>query len=91
LEKTVDGLEVSAAVTRVEGVSKVNQLRISESTGPEVEEISMQGLELPRVMKVAVVEGDALTIEEVRGEQNAPALSTDGKNIMPVPIVSDQC
>lgn len=91
LGKTVDGLEVSATVTRVEGVSKVNQLRISESTGPEVEEISMQGLELPRVMKVAVVDGDALTIEEVRGDQDAPALSTDGKNIVPVPIVPDQC
>ena len=72
-------------------VDAVNQLRLSESTGPEVSEILIEGLELPRVMKVAVMEGDAPTIEEIRGDQDAPSLSTDGTNIVPVPIVPDQC
>lgn len=91
LEKTVDALEVSATVTRVDGVSKVNQIRLSESTGPEIAEILMQGLELPRVMKVAVVTGDALTIEDIRGDKDAESLTTDGSKIVPVPVVPSQC
>lgn len=91
LEKTVDALEISATVTRVDGVSKVNQLKLSESIGPEVSEILMGGLNLPRVMKIAVVEGDALTIEDIRGDIEAKPLRSDGTNIVPVPVVPIEC
>ncbi len=91
LEKSVDGLEISAAVTRVDGVSKVNQLKLSESVGPEVSEIGMSGLNLPRVMKIAVVEGDALSIEDIRGDTEAEPLTSDGTNIVPVPVVPVEC
>lgn len=91
LEKAVDALEVSATVTRVDGVSRVNQIRLSESSGPEITEILMQGLELPRVMKVAVVTGDALTIEDIRGDNDAASLTNDGTNIVPVPVVPSEC
>ncbi len=91
LEKTVDALEISATVARVEGVSKVNQLRLSESTGAEVAEISMQGLHLPRVMKVAVTDGDALSIEEIRGEVEAKSSSDEGVSSVPVPVVPEEC
>jgi conserved hypothetical protein, phage tail-like region len=91
LEKTVDALEISAAVARVSGVAKINQLRIAESSGPEVPNISMQGLNLPRVMKVAVVEGDALNIEDIRGETEAPVINPGGANVVPVPVVPIEC
>ena len=91
LNKTVDALEVSATVTRVEGVSKVNQIRLSESTGPEVAEVLMEGLQLPRLMKVAVVEGDASTIEEIRGEVDAPLTTSEGTQVVPVPVVPSEC
>ena len=91
LEKAVDALEVSATVTRVDGVSKVNQLRLAESTGPEVSEILMEGLNLPRVMKVAVVEGDALSIEDIRGDTEAPVIGNGESNIVPVPVVPAEC
>ena len=51
----------------------------------------MEGLNLPRVMKVAVVEGDALTIEEIRGDKDAPSLTEDGTSIVPVPVVPEEC
>lgn len=89
LEKTVDALEISAAVARVTGVSKINQLRLAEASGPEVPTISMQGLNLPRVMKVAVVEGDALSIEDIRGDTEA--LSVSGANIVPIPVIPMEC
>lgn len=91
LRKAVDALEVSASVTRVDGVSKVNQLRLSGSTGPEISEIAMEGLDLPRVMKVAVVDGEALTIEDIRGDNDAQSLSADGRKVVPVPVVPQEC
>ncbi len=91
LEKAVDALEVSATVTRVDGVSKVNQLRLAETNGAELNEILMEGLNLPRVMKVAVVEGDAQTIEDIRGDTEADSLSSDDTNIVPVPVVPAEC
>lgn len=89
LEKTVDALEISAAVARVKGVAKINQLRLAESIGPEVTTISMQGLNLPRVLKVAVVEGDALGIEDIRGETEVVA--PGNTNIVPIPVVPLEC
>ncbi len=96
LEKTVDALEISAAVTRVDGVSKVNQLLLAESTGPELAEIFMEGLNLPRVMKVAVTEGDALTIEDIRGDTEADGSDSgsgddSGLSVVPVPVIPEQC
>jgi len=91
LQKAVDALEVSAAVTRVDGVSKVNELFISGSTGSATPEIVMAGLNLPRVMKVAVVDGEALEIEDIRGDNQAPSLTDGTTNIVPVPIVPEQC
>ena len=88
LEKTVDALEISATVTRVDGVSKVIGLKLAESVGPEVPEIGLEGLNLPRIMKISVVEGDPLAIADIRGDSEAPVLST---NIVPVPVVPEQC
>lgn len=103
LEKTVDALEISAAVTRVDGVSKVNGLLIAESTGPNLPEISMEGLNLPRVMKIAVVEGDPQSIEDIRGDNEAldSGTGTDSGagsgsgsgagSVVPVPVIPTQC
>ena len=94
LKKTVDALEISAAVTRVDGVSKVNQLLLAESSGPGVAEIVMEGLNLPRVMKIAVVEGDALSIEDIRGDTEAAGGSDSGEapvSVVPVPVIPTEC
>ena len=93
LGKVVDALEITAAVTRVAGVAKVNRLRLGESTDAEVSEVIMEGLELPQLMKVVVMEGDAPTLEEIRGDtqqssQEGEVLDTD---VVPVPIVPSQC
>lgn len=90
LEKALDALEISAAVARVAGVSRINQLRLAESSGPEVPSVGMQGLNLPRVMKVSVVEGDALSIEDIRGDAEAPS-SGSGTKVVPVPVVPMEC
>lgn len=93
LEKTVDALEVSAAVTRVDGVSKVNGLLIAESTGPDLPKIPMEGLNLPRVMKIAVTEGDPQSIEDIRGDTEATdsGADADTDSVVPVPVIPTQC
>ncbi|MCK4537142.1 MAG: baseplate J/gp47 family protein, partial [Desulfuromonadales bacterium] len=95
LHKVVDALEVAAAVTRVEGVAKVNQLRLGRSEGAEMPEVAMEGLELPHLMKVAVAEGDAPTLEEIRGDIEQPGdgdgVGVVGANVVPVPIVPPEC
>lgn len=92
LEKSIDALEISASVTRVDGVAKVNKLRVSESTGPETPEITLRGLELPRIMKVAVAEGDPLSIEDIRGEIDNEKINPGGSGkVVPVPVVPPEC
>ncbi len=95
LHKVVDTLEVAAAVTRVEGVAKVNQLCLGGSEGAKVPEVAMEGLELPYLMKVVVAEGDASTLEEIRGDIEQPGdgdgVGVVGANVVPVPIVPPEC
>ncbi|WP_320039954.1 baseplate J/gp47 family protein [uncultured Desulfobacter sp.] len=93
LGKTVDSLEIMAAVTRVSGVAKVNGLRLGKSTDAEINEVIIEGLALPQLMKVVVIEGDAPTLEEIRGDmeqstQNGEVLDT---NVVPVPVIPPQC
>lgn len=88
LRKVVDALEISAAVTRVEGVSRVNLLRLGQ-TGAEVSEILIEGLELPQLMKVVVVEGDPPTLDEIRGEVGGE--EPDTVRVVPVPVIPTQC
>ena len=90
LEKAVEAPEIAAAAARVTGVAKVNELLIGDATGTRTEPIAMEGLQLPRVMAVAVVSGgSAVPIEEIKGEVLGAAVQTG--NVVPVPIVPETC
>jgi len=93
LDKVVDKLEVSAAVTRVDGVSKVNQLRLCEDDGAERSEIIIKGLELPQLMKVVVVtDGEAPELDYIRGESEPSPVDADGIGMkVPVPVIPPEC
>jgi hypothetical protein len=92
LDKAVEAPEIAANAARVEGVSKVNELLIGDDTGARTEPIPMEGLQLPRVMAVAVVSsGDAPSIEEIRGDLLPAETGARTGNVVPVPIVPDIC
>lgn len=93
LNKSVDLLEVSAAVARVPGVAKVSQIRMCGSAGDEVDEIAIEGLQLPYLKNVIVAEGDAPALDDIRGENEQPGIERDGSpvNIVPVPVVPREC
>lgn len=91
LGKVVDALEIAAAVTRVDGVAKINQILLGGAEGGEVADIPMQGLELPLLKKVVVVtSGEASTLDEIRGEIEIIDIET-GPKVVPVPVIPGEC
>ena len=91
LAKVVDALEIAAAVTRVGGVAKINQIILGGAEGGAVTDIPMEGLELPHLKKVVVATaGDAPTLDEIRGEIEISSDDT-GPKVVPVPVIPTEC
>jgi hypothetical protein len=89
LRKAVLALELQAVANRVDGVLLVNELRIAEGSGAPQPQIRFTGLELPRVAGISVVIGDAVDLDQVRG-QSAGDPGTSSL-LVPVPIVPEEC
>ena len=89
LAKAVNRLELMAEVSREPGVLKVNELLLAPDGGGAVDsEIPMRGLQLPHVVGLAVEVGAAIPVASLRGEV---ATTTSGRNIVPVPVVPQEC
>ena len=58
-------------------------------TGDSVDQIEMQGLQLPRIDGIQVTIGDAMPISAVRGdlETGPPAPRT----LVPLPVIPKEC
>ena len=74
----------------------VNELLVAEGTNDAAEQITMSGLELPRVMGISVSIGDPLPLSSLRGTPTG----TDGtggdgqgtrRKIVPVPVIPENC
>jgi predicted phage baseplate assembly protein len=90
LRKAVTDRELLAVASRVPGVLLVNDVKIAEGTKPYVPQIPMSGLELPRVLGISVMVGDALDLDQLRG-QTAPTTTTTAPKVVPVPVVPEEC
>jgi Baseplate J-like protein len=88
LRKPVVALELVAVASRVDGVDYVRSLNLAEGSSAPVDRIDLVGLDLPRVLGVSVVPGDALDLNQVRGLNAEPPA---GKTAMPVPLVPETC
>jgi hypothetical protein len=86
LRKAVVDMELLAVASRVPGVAFVNRVLLAEATGGSQTQIRMQGLDLPRVMRLEVAVGDAVEIDQLRGQ-----VSTDGGRFVPVPVPPENC
>ena len=84
LGKKVVDRELLAVASRVQNVVMVNDLLLMDSNGSRVTEVTMQGLELPQVLGISVVEGDP---EPLRGQSAPPATPAP----LPVPVVPEEC
>jgi predicted phage baseplate assembly protein len=89
LRKPVVALELQAVVNRVEGVLLVNNLFLAAGNGAPEPAIAMTSLELPRLAGISVTVGDALDLDQLRGQRAEPANEVTG--FVPVPIVPEDC
>src|SRR5207247_10238138 len=95
LSQAVTARQLLAGASRVSGVLLVNDVLIAEDNKPATEQISMSGLELPRVLGIAVTIGDPMEIDLLRGQTGATAAtgtttSVPGR-IVPVPVIPEEC
>jgi hypothetical protein len=87
--KPITGRELLAVASRVSGVLLVNDVLIAEGDKPKTDQISISGLELPRVMGITVAIGDPMDLDQLRG-QTPPPVST-GSQVVPVPVIPEEC
>lgn len=96
LRKPIVAKELLAEASRVDGVMFVNEVLLAEGNGSNGEQVTMNGLELPRVMGISVSVGDALPLSQLRGTSTGTSGGTGGtgqktRRVVPIPIVPDEC
>jgi hypothetical protein len=103
LRKPVVDRELLAVASRVGGVLSVNAVFVAEGSLPATTQITMTGLELPRVMGISVTVGDALGLDELRGQAATGVGTTPGGGapgtpgggtttpLLPVPTIPEEC
>lgn len=92
LRKAVTDRELLAEATRVDGVQFVNDVFVAAGNEPAATQVSMSGLELPRVAGISVTVGDPASLDELRGSpQPGAGGGEEGKLIVPVPLIPEEC
>ena len=99
LRKPVTAKELLAEASRVSGVMFVNDVLLAEGESSSVEQISMNGLELPRVLGISVAIGDPLPLSNLRGTStdttgsgsDGDGTTTPPRKIVPIPIIPEEC
>ena len=89
LLKTIIDLELAAVVSRVPGVWMVNSVYIAEKDLPGDTKITLKQLELPRLSGISVVVGDALSIDQLRGQPMPDASSR--ATYVSIPVIPEEC
>ena len=94
-------LQLWAVASRPAGVSLVNDVLLAEGLGPSAERIEMTGLELPRVLGIAVTPGEPLALDQLRGQTPSGPPGGDGtggdggdgrgRRLVPVPVIPEEC
>jgi len=103
LGKAVSPLELLAVASRVPGVLKINKVYVADATmalskdtqspdAPSCSDlpVTMTGLQLPRVMTLNVAIGEALSVNQLRGDEDLGA-AAPAPTILPVPVIPDEC
>ncbi len=84
LAAAVDAGEVAAEATRVDGVAKTTGVLMAGPDGSETTLVTMQGLQLPRLVSLAVAGGPP-------GPLAPPEETETGPDLLPVPVIPEQC
>jgi hypothetical protein len=99
LRKAVNDRELLAVASRVSGVLSVNDVLVAEGSLPAATQVTMRGLELPRVMGISVTVGEPASLDALRGQLSLPSGGSgggaDGEGgagpFLPVPVIPEEC
>jgi len=94
LQRAVEKRELLTMASRVSGVASVEEIRLteSESEGEATEEVSMDGVQLPRLTGLAVQSGRARPLAQVCAESPRETEGDGGEeDFFPVPVVPEEC
>jgi hypothetical protein len=111
LGRAVSPLELLAVASRVPGVLKINKVLVADASmaasknaqSPDTPTcsdlpVTLTGLQLPRVMTLNVAIGEALSVDQLRGDEELTAAGADATPpttataaILPVPVIPDEC
>jgi hypothetical protein len=86
--------ELLAVASRVKGVLLVNDVLVAEGDKPAQAQITMSGLELPRVIGISVAVGAPADLDQLRGRAAAPDRPgglTAAVPTVPVPLIPEEC
>ena len=79
-----------AEAARVPGVRSVAPVLLAEGSGPAVETVPIEGIELPEILGISVVAGDPVELSSLRGD-SAGGATPAGQKRLPVPTVAETC
>jgi len=91
LRKPVAAKELLAVASRVSGVMFVNDVLLAEGDNSATEQVSMNGLELPRVLGISISIGDPLPLSQLRGTSTDTNGTATPRRIVPIPIIPEEC
>lgn len=80
--------DLEAAVTRVAGVEYVESMQMGVVSATDIDFADLLGLQLPRLARLGVREGEAESLAALLGE-TAPGAST--ADVVPVPVSRTKC
>ncbi|MDA0166267.1 hypothetical protein OM076_38740 [Solirubrobacter ginsenosidimutans] len=86
---SVERLELWAQAANVDGVAKVFDTQLTDSSGTARDRVPMSGLQLPRLAAIAVSQGDPRPLDEIRGDAGSPPPGS--AKTLPVPVDPVEC
>ncbi|MEA3061804.1 MAG: hypothetical protein QOJ94_1585 [Sphingomonadales bacterium] len=91
LRTPVQARVLLAEAARVRGVRSVTSVLLAEGSGPAVETVAIEGIELPEILGISVVAGDPVELSSLRGESTPGPTGPTGPKRLPVPMVAETC
>ena len=88
LSRRVMKKDLEAAVTRVAGVEYVQSMQMGVGSGADIDARDLTGLQLPRLAKLGVREGEAESLAALLGETTPGGPPVE---VLPVPVSRTKC
>lgn len=89
LDTAVDPAELLVQAAQVDGVRRIDQLLLGDTSGAITDRRALFGLELPRLAGLSVVaSSDPVPLDELQGQ--APAIDVSPA-ATPVPVIPEEC